>query len=169
MAAVAAIVAAGGGEGGMFVPGAPHLGGSARTRAGRGSVLTIYVYMPPQSHSLHVYQLWSIIKVINKTAYRKENLTILIFCEAYSKKEKKCFFTFPPVRCSWFWWNTCFSPASSVVEKQKRFAPIKPFLSLLDPFLSFDSDGRCDSCKQSCCHFASFVSLLQNNIWSFLW
>ena len=94
MAAVAAIVAAGGREGGMFVPGAPHLGGSARTRAGRGSVLTIYVYMPPQSHSLHVYQLWSIIKVINKTAYRKENLTILIFCEAYSKKEKKC-----------FWWH----------------------------------------------------------------
>ena len=46
MAAVAAIVAAGGREGGMFVPGAPHLGGSARTRAGRGSVLTIYVYMP---------------------------------------------------------------------------------------------------------------------------
>ena len=33
------------GEGGMLVPGAAHLGGSARTGEGRGSVLTIYVYM----------------------------------------------------------------------------------------------------------------------------
>ena len=168
--------------------------------------------MPPQSHSLHVYQLWSIIKVINKTAYRKENLTILIFCEAYSKKEKKCFWwhrnssamiankldlklTHYTATSIYYKSNKCTnfnikhfcnhistcplflilvkhllqSDFSSVVEKQRRFAPIKPFLSLLDPFLSFDSDGRCDSCKQSCCHFASFVSLLQNNIWSFLW
>ena len=29
----------------MLVPGAAHLGGSARTGEGRGSVLTIYVYM----------------------------------------------------------------------------------------------------------------------------